>query len=198
MAGGFPLTRWPVLAGLWALAAGLAVALPATALDWQPSLAWQQPWRFFSAAFVHWSAQHLIANLAGCAMLAWLGAAAHLPARCSGAWLLAWPLTQAGLLAWPALAHYGGLSGLLHAGAAVAVIELLHRRGHERLIGAALALGLATKLWLEQPLVGPPLREVAGWDILLAPAAHLCGVLAGALAWAISALATPRLGRRRA
>jgi len=188
-----------VLAGLWALAAGLAVALPTELLDWQPALAWREPWRFFSAAFVHWSAQHLIANLAGCAMLAWLGAAASLPARCSGAWLLAWPLTQAGLLARPALLHYGGLSGLLHAGAALAVLELLlARRGRERLIGAALGLGLVAKLWLEHPLADPPLREVAGWDILLAPVAHLSGVLAGALAWAICAPAWGRGVSRRA
>ena len=184
------MTRWPLLTGLWALAAGLAVALPSTALDWQPALAGSQPWRFFSAAFVHWSAQHLIANLAGCALLAWLGAAARLPARCSTAWLLAWPLTQAGLLAWPTLTRYGGLSGLLHAGAAIAVLELLgQRRGVDRAIGAALAAGLLLKLWLEHPLAEPALREVAGWDIQLAPAAHLSGALAGALAWAISVLA---------
>jgi rhomboid family GlyGly-CTERM serine protease len=164
-----------------ALAAGLAHALPSAWLDWQPALAWRQPWRFFSAAWVHWSGQHLAANLAGCAALALLGHTARLPPRAALAWLLAWPLTQAGLLRLqPDLLHYGGLSGWLHAGVAVAVIALLARPGRERLIGLAIAAGLIVKLGLEQPL-GPPLRAVAGWDILLAPAAHLSGALAGAI-----------------
>lgn len=178
-----------LLAGVAACALAWAGGLPpapwaAAWLDWQPALWWRQPWRLFSAALLHWSTLHLVANLAGCALLAALGQVARLPARSALAWLLAWPLTQLGLLAQPELLHYAGLSGLLHAGVAVAVVELLRRPpGREPLIGALLGLGLLAKLVLEQPW-GAPLRLVSGWDIALAPAAHLSGTLAGAAcAW---------------
>lgn len=171
-------TAWAAFSAGLATLAGLAWWLPRAWLDWQPALWAAEPWRALSGALVHWSPQHLLANLAGCAVLALLGRAGRL--RAWPAWLAAWPLTQLGLLAQPALLHYGGLSGLLHAGVAVAVVELLARGGRQRWLGAAIAAGLALKLWLEQPL-GAPLRTVAGWDIAIAPFAHLSGTLAGAL-----------------
>lgn len=190
---------WAALAGLLALLALLAWPLPREGLDWQPALAWREPWRFFSAAAVHWSAQHLLANLAGCAVLGWAGLRAELPPRATLAWALAWPLTQAGLLlAKPELLHYGGLSGVLHAGVAVLCVELLlARSGRERLIGALIAAGLALKLLLERPW-GPALQHWEGWDIAIAPAAHLSGALMGALTGALCALAVPRARPPRA
>lgn len=175
-----PARAWLALAALHALACLLAWQLPREALDWQPTLAGLEPWRAFSAAWVHWSPRHLGANLAGCAALALLGWRAGLDGRSTTAWLLAWPLTQLALLAWPGLRHFGGLSGVLHAGIAVAAVALLARQGRERRIGALLAAGLLLKLTLEAPL-GPPLKHVAGWDIAIAPAAHLTGAAAGAL-----------------
>jgi len=41
--------------------------MPREAIDWQPTLALTQPWRSFSAIGVHYSTQHLLANLAGAA-----------------------------------------------------------------------------------------------------------------------------------
>lgn len=183
-----PGLGWLRLAGAFALAAALAWWLPAPLLDWQPALALQQPWRAFTAAFVHWSAMHLAANLAGCVVVAALGLAARLPARATLAWLAAWPLTQAGLALQPALAHYGGLSGVLHAGVAVAGLWLLVTdAGPRRRIGAALLAGLALKLLLEEPW-GPPLRVGGGWDIATAPLAHASGALAGLLCAALALL----------
>jgi rhomboid family GlyGly-CTERM serine protease len=164
-----------------ALAAGSLGAwlLPAAWLDWQPARAVAQPWRAWTGAFVHWSPLHLGANLAGAAGVAALGHAARVPRRVAAAWFAAWPLTQIGLLLQPALAHYGGLSGVLHAGvAAVAVWLLAARRGRSRAVGAALALGLLLKLLLEAPWAGP-LAHPAGWDIAVAPGAHVSGVVAG-------------------
>ena len=159
--------------------------LPTPWLDWQPTLAAIEPWRAFSAVFVHWSALHLGANLLGCAVVAALGLVARLPLRAAMAWALAWPLTQAGLLLEPALAHYGGLSGVLHAGVAVAGLWLVVReRGRHRLIGGAVLAGLALKLVLEEPW-GPPLRHGAGWDIATAPLAHATGTAAGLLCAAL-------------
>ena len=188
MAGGIRLSPWLVLCALAGAGALLAWPLPTASLDWQPALFTPSPWRAFSAPLVHFSLQHLLANLAGCAVLAGFGWAARLPPRAALAWALAWPLTQLGLLLEPGLLHFGGLSGVLHAGVAVGVVELLTRQGRDRRIGLALALGLAVKLWTEQPL-GAPLQQVEGWDIAIAPLSHLTGVVAGVLAGGVCALA---------
>lgn len=176
-----PGAVWTALAAL--LGAGSVVAwwLPAAVLDWQPAQAWAQPWRAWTAAFVHWSPLHLGVNLAGVLVVALLGRVARLPAVLALAWFAAWPLTQAGLLLRPELARFGGLSGVLHAGVAVAALALLTAaRGRARAIGAAIAAGLVIKILLEQPW-GPALREGGGWDIAVAPLAHATGALAGAL-----------------
>jgi rhomboid family GlyGly-CTERM serine protease len=171
---------WSLLCALMAAGALLAWPLPAGWLDWQPAAFPHAPWRALSAPFVHLSVQHLAANLAGCAVLALFGWAARLPNRAAGAWLLAWPLTQLGLLIQPGLTHFGGLSGVLHAGVAVGVVELLMRPGRERRIGAAIAAGLVFKLAMEHPL-GAPTQRVEGWDIAIAPLSHLSGVVSGVL-----------------
>lgn len=170
---------------LLALGAAAGWLQPAVSFDWQPALALTEPWRAWTAAWVHWSPRHLGFNLAGCAVLAWFGLSARLPVRMTLAWLLAWPLTHFGLLAQPALAHYGGLSGVLHAGVAVAATWLLFAgRGRRRTVGAAVAAGVLLKVALERPWAGP-LATVDGWDIALAPLAHASGVLAGALSAAL-------------
>lgn len=118
-------TAWLLLSALLGGGALLAWWLPSAWLDWQPDLAAGEPWRAWSAAWVHWSPLHLGANLAGLAVLAALGREAALPREAALAWGLAWPMTQAALLVRPELAHYGGLSGVLHAGVAVAALWLL-------------------------------------------------------------------------
>ncbi|MBV8034212.1 rhombosortase [Roseateles sp.] len=176
---------WLTLCAALATLSLLAWPLPRDALDWQPALAAAQPWRAVSAAFVHWTPLHLAANLAGCAVLALLGWRAALGPREALAGLLALPLTQLGLLLRPELARYAGLSGELHALAAIAALALLARPGRERRVGAGIALGLVAKLALEAPL-GPPLRATPGFDFPVAPLAHLTGALAGALAWGLT------------
>jgi rhomboid family GlyGly-CTERM serine protease len=176
-----PGHAWAGLAAGFGLASLLGWWLPAPLLDWQPALALQEPWRAFSAAFVHWSERHLAGNLAGAAVLGALGLAARLPPRAALAWLLAWPLTHAGLALQPALAHYGGLSGVLHAGVAVAAAWLLATaRGTRWRIGAAVGAGLLAKVLIEEPW-GPPLRLGGGFDIATAPLAHATGAVAGLL-----------------
>lgn len=182
---------WLALCALGALGSLGAWFLPAALLDWQPALALRQPWRWWTAALVHWSPLHLAANLAGAAVLAAFGRAAALPARAAWAWAAAWPLTQGALLAQPGLAHYGGLSGVLHAGVAAAAVWLVGRgRGRLRRIGVLVAGGLLLKVLLEAPWAGP-LAHPADWDIAIAPLAHAAGALAGGLC-AAAALAWPR------
>ena len=170
---------WLAVAALLAVVALAGAALPPAALDWQPDLAWREPWRAFSAVGVHFSAQHLIVNAIGLAVTAAFGVVARVPVRLALAWLAAWPLTQFGLLLRPELAHFGGLSGVLHGGVAAVAVALLARgTGPQRLVGGALLAGLAAKIASESPW-GPVLRHPPGWDIAVAPLAHGTGALAG-------------------
>jgi rhomboid family GlyGly-CTERM serine protease len=182
---------WPLLCTLLATTSLLAWWLPREALDWQPALASTQPWRALTAAFVHWTPLHLAANLAGCAVLALLGWRARLGGREATAGLIALPLTQLGLLLQPALQRYGGLSGELHALAAIAALTLLTRPGRERAIGGGIALGLAIKIALEHPF-GAPLRLTEGFDFAVAPFAHLSGAVSGVLAWWLTFRTVPK------
>ena len=164
------------MAVLLALGSALARGRPDAGIDWQPALWASQPWRAFSAVFVHYSTLHLLGNAAGLALVAALGAVARVPGRVALAWLAAWPLTQFGLLWEPALAHYGGLSGVVHAGVAIVCVHLLCS-GHRWLGGPLLAMLLA-KVLSESPWASP-LRYPPGWDIAIAPLAHATGLIAG-------------------
>lgn len=222
---------WPALGGqAWALVA-LALGLGALAgrdasparWGWLPGHAWDEPWRWWSAAFVHLSPTHLAANVLGCAVVGAFGqfgaraVAAAVAAGPSGAtaerpptavardwalaWLAAWPLTHALLLAEPQLNGYAGLSGVLHAGVAVAALGLLVQgRGRVRLIGAAVLAGLVAKLALEAPWHAP-VRTEAAWDVPVAVVAHATGAAAGlacsAVALRLRRRATMRAARPR-
>jgi len=173
---------WCALAGALALGALVFWGVPRERLEWQPVLALRAPWRAWSAAFAHWSAWHLGANLAGCAVVAAFGVAARVPSRSSLAWLAAWPIGHALLALQPALTSYGGLSGVLHGGVAIAAWHLAREDAspYRRRLGWAVLAGLATKVLFEAPW-GAPTRSVAGWDFAVAPLAHATGALAGLL-----------------
>jgi rhomboid family GlyGly-CTERM serine protease len=172
---------WALLAAGLAIGAAAAWPVPRAAIDWQPSLVLLEPWRWWTAAFVHYSLLHLGANLAGAALVGALGHVARVPRCVVIAWLAAWPLTHLGLLLQPQLLHYGGLSGVLHAGVAVIALHLLMAaRGARRRIALAILAVLAIKLLGEAPW-GDALRHPAGWDIAVAPIAHATGALAGAI-----------------
>ncbi len=174
---------WLALCGLLAGGSVLGWWAPTALLDWQPARAAGEPWRFFTAAWVHWSEWHLTANLIGIGIVALLGAVARLPWRAALALALAWPITHAGLLWQPALAHYGGASGVLHAAVAVAACWLLIEGPGRRVrtIGVAIGAGLTIKVLLERPWAGPLASSLA-WDIAVAPLAHASGALAGVAA----------------
>jgi len=185
---------WGLLSAVLAAGAVLAWWLPAAPLDWQPELAASEPWRAWSAAFVHWSPQHLGTNLLAAAVVGAYGWAAQVPRAQAWAWCAAWPLTHLGLLLQPELAHYGGLSGVLHGGVAIVCLWLLLRgSGARRAVGAAVALGLLIKLASEQPW-GPALQRSQEWDIAVAPLAHASGALAGLLCGAVALVCTTRSG----
>jgi rhomboid family GlyGly-CTERM serine protease len=190
VARGVRLNAWVALAAGLALGALVGWCLPREALDWQPALAFTQPWRVFSAAFVHLSPLHLLANALGCSLVAAWGWRAGCDRADALAWALAWPLGHLALLLQPQLLHYGGLSGVLHAGVAVVALRLLFSgAGRARVIGGVVLAGLLLKVGLEAPWQGA-LRQVPGWDFAIAPLAHAAGAGAGMLAFSLIHLAT--------
>ena len=190
-----PGRAWVALTLLLAAGSLLGFFVPATAWDWQPLRAATEPWRCWTAAFVHWSERHLAANLAGLLVVGAFGAVGRVSWRSALAWAGAWPLTQLALLLQPQLLHFGGLSGVLHAGVAAAALELVRRRERRpRAVAAAALAGLLLKVLLEEPW-GPPLRHPADWDIAVAPLAHATGAVAGLL---LGLLAGPPAGPRKA
>jgi rhomboid family GlyGly-CTERM serine protease len=194
---------WAVVAAAIALPSVVTVLAPSAlpGLAWQPELAFSDPWRWWSAAWVHLSERHLWANLAGAALVLALGLAARVAPLAAWAWVAAWPLTHLSLLAQPAITRYGGLSGVLHAGVmAVAVHLMFERRGQihptrlsaTRWLGVAMAAGVVLKVLIEAPwraaLTHPP-----GWDIAVAPLAHAAGAFWGG----VCALIFVAVARRR-
>lgn len=175
--------------GALVAAAGIGSGWPREALDWQPARAWSEPWRWLTAAWVHLDRAHLLASLAGAAVVAAFGGAARCGTRDALAWACAWPMAHGGLLLAPQLQHVAGASGVLHAGVAVAAGRLLAGRGRGRTIGALVLAGLLLKLLAERPWVAP-LQPMSGWDFPVAVAVHVSGVAAGlacaAVAWATS------------
>jgi rhomboid family GlyGly-CTERM serine protease len=176
-----PGVLWLLLSAALALAALIAWTFDTARLDWQPALAWPEPWRWWSAALVHWTPLHLSLNLLATALVAAYGWAARVPSVVALAWAASWPLTHLALLAKPELLHYGGLSGVLHAGVAATSICLVRRgRGGPRTVGWLMLAGQSLKLLLEEPW-GAALHAPAELDVAVAPLAHASGSIAGAL-----------------
>lgn len=180
----------------------LLLALPALALGWtsldlaqadplHARLVWThdtaatQPWRCWTAVWVHGSAPHLMGNLLGAVLVALLGVVARVPARFALAWAVAWPLTHLSLLIDPRLQAYGGLSGVLHAGVAVAAVSLLSQPPLRRL-GMVVLAGLLLKVGFEAPW-RDALVSSATLGVAVAPLVHTTGVAWGLLlgGWAL-------------
>lgn len=171
------LALWLHLASPWAL----------TQLDWQPRLARDEPWRWWSAALIHWSDGHLWGNLLALLLLGVLGHQMRLPRNAVLAWLTAWPFIHLALLVQPGLAHYAGLSGVLHAGMSVAAVWAVGTLAPEgRRVGWLLLAGLAIKLAWEEPWEGTLRHIQGGWGT--APLVHASGALVGVVS-ALLALA---------
>lgn len=182
-----PGAAWVALAGLLIAGVLAGALLPPPVWDtwvWRRDLP-GQAWRWWTAAWVHWNPLHLAANIAGALALAWLGWAARLATSATLAWALAWPLAHLGLwIVWgpEGPLRYAGLSGVLHAGVAVAVIHLLASTERPmRWIGAALGVGLGAKLGQEVPWQPVAAGVSPGWGFTVAVWAHATGAAAGVI-----------------
>ncbi len=166
-----------------------ALGNPAT-LRWAAGQWLQAPWTLWTASLVHLSGAHLGANLLALAGLAVLGHALRLGHAATVALAVAWPLGTGGLLLWPQVTDYSGLSGLNHAAALVAGLFCTMNPGLPRFarpIGLALVAGTGLKLWLEQAVAHPVLFD-PGWGFPVVQAAHLSGALAGTVCGGAAAL----------
>lgn len=188
---------WPIVCALLIGAsallwlAGIAGLEPPQFWIWRAADWRQQPWTLWTASLVHFLFAHGLANALALAALAVLGAGLAAEPSDALALLLAWPLGTLALLAWPQVGGYWGLSGPVHAAAAVLAVRAL-RAPPTRWLGGLLAGGLALKLLLERGWA-LPVGFDSGWGFNVVYAAHLSGALAGAaLALLLDGLAALR------
>lgn len=155
-----------------------------SAWSWQAASWSQVPWTLWSAAFVHLSTWHALANLFALLALCALAWAWRLRAALVVAPLVALPLAMLGLQFWPVITQYQGLSILTHALAAALVAWHLVRdawaRQRPRVTVLLLGAGLVGKLLTEQGWHRPLVHSDA-WGFQVAHAAHLSGAAAGLL-----------------
>lgn len=181
---------WPLLCLLLAAGcvAGWTVASP---VDWEW---WRGDWDYapnwWTAALVHRSPAHGLANLLALGALAVLGLALRLPNGQALALAVAWPASTLALLLFPQIERYAGLSGVLHAAVAVLVVHCAGTPGM-RSWAALLGAGLSFKLLVEQAWHRPLVFEPE-WGFAVATGAHLGGALAGLLC-ALAAYAWSRM-----
>ncbi|MEO8858064.1 MAG: rhomboid family intramembrane serine protease [Burkholderiaceae bacterium] len=187
---------WPGLC--LALAAGsVAVWLTGSGpeLAWRATLWWQRPWTLWSASLAHLSGAHLLANLVALLALALLGRFLRVGRGATLAVLLAWPLATLALLAWPQVAVYSGMSGLLNAIAAVLWSQATLRddcKAVSYVIFGALVLKLGSEHAWSQPIAFDP-----NWGFNVVYAAHFTGAVAGAASGlAVAAVVALRAKRR--
>jgi rhomboid family GlyGly-CTERM serine protease len=148
-----------------------------------------QLWRLLTGHIVHLSWGHTALNLTALLLIGLLFEDVIAPLEWLAAALVAALAIDAGLYLGSAeLRWYVGLSGVLHGFVAFGAVKLLRRRS---VLGAALALGVLGKIIYEQS-TGPIPLTAAGTGGPVVVAAHLYGALAGA----VTALATRARGRR--
>lgn len=147
-------------------------------LIWRADTWTQLPWTLWTSAWVHLGTPHLIGNLLVLGAYLTIGWVVRLDARCTLAWLLAWPLVQLSLLLWPGVREVVGLSGLLHAGALVVAVHLALERlpiQRARFWGVLLAVAVLSKVALEQAWQRPVVWD-GTHELFVVQVAHLAGV----------------------
>ena len=178
-------TAWPLLCalliaasvGLWL--AGVAGYIDPTRWMW-PYESWRQlPWTLWTGPLLHFLWPHLLGNALALAALAVLGAALPAPPRDALAQLLAWPLGTLALQGWPQIGGFYGLSGVVHAAAAIVAVRALATPSI-RWLGLLLAGGLAIKLAIERGWQ-VPVGFDGNWGFNVVFAAHFASAVIGAL-----------------
>ncbi len=142
-------------------------------------------WRILTAHFVHLGPWHLVLNLAGLLLVAYLVGDALSPGEWAITLAIAAVAVSAGLwLLQPELERYVGLSGVLHGLLAAGLVATIGRWGIDLWI---VAVALTAKLVFEQ-VTGPmpASATLAGGNVIVA--AHLYGAVSGCIAGASVAI----------
>lgn len=137
--------------GVWFLLAGLCVAAtlwPVDGLTAERALALAEPWRLWTGPLRHADAGHMLRDLSGFVPLVLLLRDRLTPRRTAALLALGLPLPVLATFAGDAGAGgYYGVSGLVHALGALALLDLGRRRpGWGLVLAAALAAKLAFEL----------------------------------------------------
>ncbi|MDR2991949.1 MAG: rhomboid family intramembrane serine protease [Burkholderiaceae bacterium] len=143
---------------------------------WQTTHGWRL-WTLWTAPLIGLTPFHTFGNVLALAAVGVLGHTTGARPREALALLIAWPLSMLGLLLWPAVGWYAGLSGVIHAAAAIVVWRALTQRSARR-IGMLLAAGLLIKLLLERGWAVPVAFD-SNWGFNVVYAAHLSGAFIG-------------------
>jgi hypothetical protein len=175
----------------------VTLALPEAAhgLDAHPSALLTQPWRLWTSAWVHWTTTHLVMDVLGVVGLGLLGGVAGARQHDTWAWFIAWPLsvgmavgsTRLGLGS-PPIEHLGGLSGWLHAGAVILALRLIASPGRAKVWGGAALMLLVLRVGFEWSQGAVVLNESTALQVFRHPSIHAAGLVAGALALALTTL----------
>lgn len=142
-------------------------------LIYQAELLWSEPWRLWTAHWVHVGWMHAALNLIALLLLPWIFP--QYPVR--RFWLILWlgcPLLSFCLnVMLPELQRYAGLSGILHGIYFSAAIHAVVTR-KDRLVGWILYVSLTMKLLFENIISGQTTAELIGAPVLTQ--AHYLGV----------------------
>jgi len=147
---------------------------------WQANGWWQWPWTPWTAPLVGITPFHTFGNVLALVAIGVLGHAVDARLREALALFIAWPLTTLGLLFWPAVGWYAGLSGVIHAAAVIVAWRAFTQRSTYG-IGILLMAGLLIKLLLERGWAVPVAFD-SHWGFNVVYAAHLSGAVIGFIA----------------
>lgn len=143
-------------------------------LIYQSDVLWSEPWRLWTAHWIHVGWSHAVLNLAALLLLP-LIFPLYPVSRFWLLLLLGSPLLSVALIiGLPELERYAGLSGILHGIYFSAALHAFVSRS-DRLVASILYLGLTIKLILESFFVRQSVDEWIGAPVLTQ--AHLLGVV---------------------
>jgi membrane associated rhomboid family serine protease len=173
---GLILATGSLVVGISDIESTTASTTQAFAFLWQATHPFS--WACWTAAWAHLSLAHLLINLIALVGLLALGWYWTLPIQAGIAWFVAWPLSTALLVFFSSVHPYGGLSGVLHAGWAIACLFMPRLIWTKNRTSTCIAMALLIKLFVEA-CWRPAVQASSAWGFEVAYCAHAMGAVAG-------------------